>query len=363
METVMTKRSDQLDMVKALGIIAVVYGHAVGPFANFVSLYHLALFFFVSGYLYKDSYTVDPVALVKKRIKSLYVPFIAFGLLFGLLHNCLFKLNIYTDKVESAYNRASYFYTNQEYFLNLLKIASFAKVEQILAPLWFLPVLFIVNILFTAISYFIYKINPRRRDLWLAVAIAGMFCLGFLYYPEKNLILRPVSIAMVVAVIFYIGYLFKRYESAFDFNFGYALSCFMVLAVSSLYGTIDNGGHQFVSPPFYLACSLCGIYLNCYIARVVADGSLLKRFLVFTGRNTITVLALHFLAFRAVNYLQVKIYDLPPYMTGQHPRIPSSDGWWALYFAAGILLPLASRVVYDRFKQVLFKRRAYPTAA
>lgn len=212
----MPKRSDELDIAKALGIIAVVYGHASGPFANFVYLYHMALFFFVSGFFYKDSYTPDPIALVKKRIQSLYVPFITYGLFFGLLHNFLFTINIYTDKLDSVYNRVSYFFITREYVLNLLKIASFAKIEQILAPLWFLPVLFLVNMLFVAISHVLYRIKPRRTDLWLAVAIAGMFCCGFLFYPEKNLVLRPLSIAMVVTVMFYFGHLFKRHQSNFS---------------------------------------------------------------------------------------------------------------------------------------------------
>lgn len=362
-ETAMTERSEYLDIAKALGIMAVVYGHASGPFANFVSLYHMALFFFVSGFFFKDSYTPDPVALVKKRIKSLYVPFITYGLFFGLLHNFLFKVNIYTERLDSVYNKVSYLSTNREYLLNLLKIASFAKIEQILAPLWFLPVLFLVNMLFVAVSYVIYRIKPGRKELWLAVAIAGLFCLGFLFYPEKNLVLRPLSIAMVVTVMFYFGYLFKRYESAFDFNAAYAFACFMVLAVSSRFGTIDTGGHQFVSPAFYLACSLCGIYLNLYIAKAVVAGSLLKNFFVYAGRNTITILALHFLAFRAVNYLQVRFYDLPSYMTGQHPHLASSGSWWLVYFIAGMALPLAGRAVYDRLKLALVKLRVSPTTA
>jgi fucose 4-O-acetylase-like acetyltransferase len=340
MENVIVKRADDLDIARGLGIIAVVLGHAGAPFAGFVGLYHMALFFFISGYLYRDSYSREPWVMVKKRIKTLYLPFIKYGLFFGLLHNVLFKLNIYTDQLQSQYNRVSYFYTYRDFFLNLLKILSFAKVEQILATLWFLPVLFIVHLLFVLTSYGIHKLNPAKPELWRGVAIAALFCLGFVYYPEKNLILRPVSIASVVVIMYYFGYLFKKFEASIAFAFGYAALCFAVLAALYPHGAIDTGGHVFVSPPFYLVSSLAGIYLNLYLARRITGESLIRKFLLFAGRNTIAIMALHFLAFKAVSYLQVKLYDLPPYMLGKHPTLVTSGGWWVLYLIAGMFLPL-----------------------
>ncbi len=357
------QRSDELDIIKAFGIMAVVYGHALGPFANFVSLYHLALFFFVSGCLYKDSYAREPLLLVKKRLRSLYVPFAGFGLFFGLLHNVLFRLNIYTDQLTSQHNQVLYLNGAKEYLLNLLKIASFAKVEQIVAAMWFLPVLFIVQLLFVAPDFLITRFAPRRREVLLAAVVAALFLAGYFYYPEKNLVLRPVSIAMVVMSVFYAGHLFRQYGGGLAAKPAYALLCFALLAAATRFGPIDTGGHQFVSPLFYIGCSLCGVYLHLFLARSVPDGSLLRRFLVHVGRNTIAILALHFLAFRAVNYLLVRIYGLPDYMTGQHPRIITAGAWWTLYFAAGILLPLAARAVSGRVREAIAGKLGSPAQA
>ena len=363
MEQLVNKRADHLDIAKALGIIAVVYGHALGPYTVFVSLYHMALFFFISGYFYKDSYTQNPLTLVKKRIKTLYVPFITFGLFFGILHNYLYRINIYTDLIPSVYNHTQYLATRSEYIINLLKILSFAKLEQLLGPLWFLPVLFCVNMLFLLANYCIYRIKPANRELWLAVTIIAIFCVGFSYYPEHNIFLRPVSIAMVTTVMFYFGNLFKKYESFIVFNGAYALACFILLLASVPYGPIENGGHIFGSPSFYIGSSLSGIYLNLYIARKFVSDSLLKKFLLYCGKNTITILALHYLAFRSVSYLQVRLFDLPPYFTAQHPVLDASHGWWFVYTIAGVVFPLIGRLIYDRFKQILFKGRPYPSTA
>jgi fucose 4-O-acetylase-like acetyltransferase len=358
-----SKRAEHLDIVKALGIIAVVYGHAQGPLAIFVSLYHMALFFFVSGFFYKDIYTQTPFRLVRKRLKSLYVPFIAFGLFFGLLHNFLYSINVYSDNIESVYNRTVYFVSNREYLLNLAKILAFAKVEQILAPLWFLPVLFIVTMIFLLVNYVLYKTEPARKGIWLAVTMVIISCAGFFYYPKHNVFLRPISIAMVVSIMFYFGYVYKRYEQSIELNGGIALACFAILASGYRFGPIDTGGHIFVSLPFYLVCSLAGVYLNLFLATRIPEGTLFRKFLLYTGKNTITILALHFVAFRLVNYLQVVVRGLPVYLTASHPTLNTSGGWWVIYLVAGIALPLASRMIYDRLKFALFQRSASPDAA
>ena len=360
-------RAEHLDILKALGIVSVVYGHAGGPFSVFVSLYHMALFFFVSGYFYKESYTQAPLMLIKKRLMSLYVPFITFGVLFGLLHNVFYSINLYSDQVQSIYNRTVYFATNREYLLNLVKILSFARVEQLLSPLWFLPVLFIVNMIFVSVNYAVFRVGhrttPRRNDVRLAVLMAVVSCAGFLYYPERNLFLRPVSIAMAVSIMFYFGYLFRGIEKKVALKGGVAFACGIFLAASSPFGPIDTGGHTFVSPPFYIACSLAGIYMNLYLATRLSGRTLLGRFLLYTGRNTITILALHFLAFRMINYVQVVLRGLPAYHTAQHPTLDPSGGWWIAYLAAGVALPLAARAAYDRVKQFLFEKQTSPTAA
>ncbi len=363
MEQFQNKRADYLDIVKAFGIIAVVYGHAMGPFSSFVFLYHLALFFFVSGYFYKDSYTDQPLLLIKKRIRTLYVPFIAYGLFFGILHNFLYRINIYSDQIQSVHNRTVYLATTREHLVHLLKILSFAKLEQLLAPLWFLPVLFCVNMLFLVVNYPLQRVRTGYREYWLAVAIAAVFCIGFLYYPEQNIFLRPVSIAMVVLIMFYFGSLFKKHEHAVPMNGAAALCCFLILAASAPYGPVDTGGHQFVSPAFYIAASVCGIYLNLYAARMFTRDSVVKKFLVYCGRNTITIMALHFLAFRGVNYLQVKLYGLPAYKTAQHPVLDPAHGWWIAYLAAGVVFPILASLIYDRLKQAVSGKKVYPTAA
>ena len=48
----MSKHISYMDIAKALGIILVVIGHADSKFSNIIFLFHMQLFFFISGYFY-----------------------------------------------------------------------------------------------------------------------------------------------------------------------------------------------------------------------------------------------------------------------------------------------------------------------
>ena len=69
--------SEKINMLKALAIILVVSGHlefsVFGMFPPYS--FQLALFFFISGMLFKEKYIDDVSTYFVKRIKSLLVPY------------------------------------------------------------------------------------------------------------------------------------------------------------------------------------------------------------------------------------------------------------------------------------------------
>lgn len=91
--------NDTITYVKAVGIMLMVLAHC----SNFsyvyytVYMFHMPLFFLVSGYCFKEKYYSCPHTFVWKRIKGLWWPFVKWSLLFLLLHNTLHEINIYSD--------------------------------------------------------------------------------------------------------------------------------------------------------------------------------------------------------------------------------------------------------------------------
>ena len=60
-------------IMKGIAIISVVLGHCAPNhfIESFVNQYHLAIFFFVSGYFFNPNYIVEKKNFIKRKVKSL----------------------------------------------------------------------------------------------------------------------------------------------------------------------------------------------------------------------------------------------------------------------------------------------------
>ena len=91
-------------IMKGIAIISVVLGHCTtnSRIEAFVNQYHLAVFFFVAGFFFKEKYVVTPMDFIWKKVKRLYVPFVVAGIGCLLLHNIFYHLNIYDTELTIA---------------------------------------------------------------------------------------------------------------------------------------------------------------------------------------------------------------------------------------------------------------------
>ena len=80
---------DYWNILKGIGAFCVVLGHCAMPVQNFVYLFHVPLFFFISGYMYNEQkYGDAPYDNLKGRMKS-WVKYVALYIVYILLHNVL----------------------------------------------------------------------------------------------------------------------------------------------------------------------------------------------------------------------------------------------------------------------------------
>jgi Fucose 4-O-acetylase and related acetyltransferases len=341
------QRIAYMDIAKAFAIIAVVIGHSGSPVTHIIYLYHMPLFFFLSGYFYKDMYSKSPVTLLKKRLKSLYIPFVAWELLFLLLHNVFFKLSMYSDKVGYG-TTGSHLYTTKEFIINAAKIIAFIGTEQLAGAFWFILSLFTVNILFVLTSYFSTKYIKNSEYFRFLVVFLAFTIGNIATYYGFNLHYQ-LNISFVALFIYYIGYLYRKIERRIDFNSYLLVISFLSLIISSLYGSIDMVNNKYLSPSFLIFNSLAGIYLNIYFAKKIISYKMNYTLLDYIGKNTFTIMALHLLSFKLINIIQVNMYNLPFYMVAKFPVIDGANGWWLLYSACGLFLPIGVKYTVDMF--------------
>lgn len=97
------KRIKELDIIKALCIIFMVIGHTSCKYMNVFLLFHMAVFFMVSGYFFKDSYGESVRSIVQfavKRIKRLYIPWVIVQTIYLSLNNVFMNIGFLTDNPE-----------------------------------------------------------------------------------------------------------------------------------------------------------------------------------------------------------------------------------------------------------------------
>lgn len=340
-----------MDIAKALGIIAVVLGHSgVSPIEHFVNLYHMSLFFFISGYFYNNKYTSDPKTLIKRRLLSLYKPYLIYSLVFLLLHNVFFKANIYS--VMYGFPRIIQPYNINSFFKAFLAILVFAGREPMGGVFWFFASLFFVNVIFCFLSYLIEKIFHDNKEYIRALCIIILFVIANLA-TKYGFNIQRFNNSLTMVSIYYMGYMFRRYEVYINTeNIYLAIISVILLFTSSIYGSVAVGNNEYLSPDFLIFCAGLGVYLNIYISKLIIKRNIFNNIFTYIGKNTIPIMALQFLSFKVIALLQIKIYSLPNIMLAKFPVIDGSHGWFIMYTLAGVFLPLAVHYIWVKIKKI-----------
>ena len=245
------QRHQYWDILKGLGIIAIVVGHSGSPLIPYVYMYHITLFFFISGCLYKDTYSAQPITYIARRIRSLYWPFVKYGIGFLIFHNLLLRINILSEKVEPDIITTGKY--NMPAMLGMAKeIVTLRSTEQMVGAMWFVPVLFIACILFCLIRYVSIKFVGKYSMLVTGGISIALFAIGIILAEKQVLLSRHADVAFAVLPIFFAGYLLNSSGSEVFRHWGIALFCAVFLVfVSNKYRVIQ------LTPP-NTRCSVYG---------------------------------------------------------------------------------------------------------
>lgn len=192
--------SGEVTLLKALAIMLVVSGHLefsiFGMFPPYS--FQLALFFFISGMLFKDKYLDDVATYFKRRIKSLLVPYFAYEAFYLLVTFAL--VPVVGEFLGDPLSLKSFFITP---FLNGHQIL-------ICSPLWFVPQLFMTMIVFLFLMRVLRRINNEYISLGL------FFLLGFGAIPLWKVVSHTPMALIVMRTAFslffvYLGYFYVKH--------------------------------------------------------------------------------------------------------------------------------------------------------
>ena len=347
-------KDNSVSIAKGIGIILMLIGHAGCPshLNSFIYQFHMPLFFFISGYCFKEKHLNNFKDFAIKRIKGIYLPFIKYSLLFLLLHNVFYNLNIYND-VYGYNGTVSQLYSFNDFIKRAIKIITeMSREEQLLGGFWFLRVLFCTSFLGYAFSRFVQ--NGKVKVITMALVCALVI---YLAPRQTTMYIQTIHLSFFALIFFIAG---KEISKLQNFNHknaytnGLATFFFFVgTLLASIY--FPSGMTTDKNIIIYITGALCGILMTKSLSNHIQHIPYINRVLTYIGNNTLSILAWHFLSFKLISLLIIYIKNLPIENLAHFPVIPdySKQGWWIAYTIIGLCIPLAitfcSHYISDKF--------------
>lgn len=195
-------RIEEIDIIKALGLILMVMGHSGSPFTHFIYLFHMSIFFIASGFLFNTKAS-DNISNLKNNLinkfKHIWLPFFVWNLVFSLLHNLFVRMNVYTDNslflnYVSGQNKITGMYTATEVLKKITMGLVFCSDEQLAGAFWFLRILFLVVVGYSIVDYFVRLVFHER--VLLIQAIISVLLSSFSFFIRKTRILKKIMIVI-----------------------------------------------------------------------------------------------------------------------------------------------------------------------
>lgn len=331
-----------IDVIKGIGIICMVAGHCGVPFTKFIYLFHMAIFYIASGYCYKSknsSSFYSLIMFIKRRIFSLWLPYVIWTSVYSILHNFFIRINIYTNNPllmkynVSEYNQVTEFWSFMDIVKNIVKSFILSGGTQIGGAFWFVAVLFKLVVIYCFIDFLVKKISMDKHVVVIIQSVISIIFLivGYLFHLKG---IRFLSLDKVFSyyILFHVGYVIKSsgiYNCKQNniLHILIIIITFLVLLICNSVGTIALDQTNYVNPVFLLIASICGWQFLYEISYYLVNTSICEILTCF-GKNTMAIVSLHFLCFKVVNCAGVLIEEKPLFLIASFP---------VLYYGGGVL--------------------------
>lgn len=332
------KRLDFLDIAKGIGIILVLYSHSCGfpIFGNAVVAFYMPLFFFVSGYVYKEGR--KPVENIRRKLKQLLIPYAGYTLLLyaehivlGLLKHELTKESVIMPLLGALYSRGALYADMSGENIYFLLISN--------GPLWFITAMAAGCVIFYLL---VDKFLENQKSMAVITVILAAVTAAFTYCPY----LLPWSLdtASACALFMLMGARLGKMNYYSDNNkkqYNIILVCLAALVyclITELAKPINLSIREFgydgiLGAAWFLAAASAGIIIFLWICKYIENFKWTKVFIII-GKHTYSIMALHIFLVKYLN----KAYFLF-HMTFEFNRT-SFWYWiyWTMLFAVIVLI-------------------------
>lgn len=288
-----------VDVFKGYAIILVVIGHTGSPLGLMIYAFHMPAFFFISGYVTDlDRHSIPE--FLYRRARTLLVPFISLNLLLIGWWIGASATRVGRTMVAAPADVPRVYAAVRQLFTD------WNSPIDVGGATWFLIALFGAAVLAKLTSELLR--NMRLNRAW-GLAIVGFLWLRvMLVHQADQRWPFEMDLAVIGAVYYYLGFLTRRLN-VFEKHIRHGVAIPVTAAIMALVGSYywvkqDFPGRHFSTAPECLIASFAGIYALFVVARYTGLVAGATRVVAFVGRQSLAILALHFLGFR-LGYLML----------------------------------------------------------
>lgn len=281
---VTAKRIEWLDILKGIAIILIVIGHlsldSINPaIKNFIYSFHVPLFLFASGMVYKKRNSVkDFCRHDLLRVLYAYLFFTTLWILFEYLWKS-FVLN------KSPINHNIW-----DYLLTI--ISGNGNITGIsIGAMWYLSMYFAIRLMYEAISFVSNK--------YIKAVVVGLAFISGGFFLKGNALPWCISSALTGLVFFYLGDAFKTYIFKFsetykvlkDYRVIFPLMCYGIIILVG--GTDSMSRNSYDSVLLFLLKATCGFWGTVALSIEFERIAVLRKSLTYYGVNSLHIMGWH----------------------------------------------------------------------
>lgn len=275
-------RNITFDMMKGIGILLVIIGHLAHGYglSPIIYVFHMPLFFIVSGYFYKPK---QPLVLFKRDVKLLLLPY-ALVAFFILLYGAIIAL------VNHDVSKFTYWCSSA---MNV------RLPEASVGPLWFMLAMFWCRMVYNLLNIYLLKNVVKREKILLEVVISLLvFVVTIKCVPVKyNFCCFVVGLSsMFFYMIGHVAKLADLHISKIS-SVLFVLLGFYCLYLS--YDDVEMAGMRYDCLPVNVFAAVSVTYFIYLLCARYKDLKIGKG-LAWLGRFSIAVFCIHTLMYRVV---------------------------------------------------------------
>ena len=319
-------RIDVFDALKGVAIILMIVNHVKldGSFLfRFIGVFHMPLFFILSGYLYKNRSMAD---MIHRNVKKILLPYLVTCLILWLL-KVVFEGN-YIWGLSIIYGNSRPLPSS---VLEMIKVG----------PLWFLTAFF-CSMIYVKILLCI----ESKLIRWIVISV--VFALSVVFV-QKTGILFPFGMTTGLGgTIFVLAGMELKENPQLFFNKKALYLGLLLWLICICIGGLSMAAHKYKLSLLHVVGGVYGTYICYKIVCQLRCDSVFYRFLCYVGKNSLVILCIHTLD----RVLKIT-FEISNYILGY---AKTDFLHWQLEIALKFLFVL---IIFSILRQIPILRKVY----